>query len=315
MRLLAPPHNGQSGNRVRASTPESPFGQPEIQPEIPGTAHSASPTTLWVGVDIGGTWIRIAASRGPRRVTTTVVRADRDLRRLAVLLRAIWRRRGWRRGDVAALVVASRALWTPRERRALALTLRGLAWRVQVISDAQAAFLGAVGDGPGVLVLAGTGSIVVAHDGRGRWTRAGGFGPLVGDEGSGFWLGREWLRSLARRGDLHTVLRLVHAPDTVAQIAALAPRVLARARRGDRPARAIARAGQIELAGHVRNAARALALPAPTPLSWAGSVLEDRWFRSGLIRAVARAGVRARRRAPASRPVDAALRLAARLAR
>src|SRR5213082_1971522 len=126
------------------------------------------------------------------------------------------------------------ALWTPRERRALALTLRGLAWRVQVISDAQAAFLGAVGDGPGVLVLAGTGSIVVAHDGRGRWTRAGGFGPLVGDEGSGFWLGREWLRSLARRGDLHTVLRLVHAPDTVAQIAALAPRVLARARRGDR---------------------------------------------------------------------------------
>ena len=182
-----------------------------------------------------------------------MVRADRDLRRLAVLLRAIWRRRGWRRGDVAALVVASRALWTPRERRALALTLRGLAWRVQVISDAQAAFLGAVGDGPGVLVLAGTGSIVVAHDGRGRWTRAGGFGPLVGDEGSGFWLGREWLRSLARRGDLHTVLRLVHAPDTVAQIAALAPRVLARARRGDRPARAIARAGQIELAGHVRN--------------------------------------------------------------
>ena len=123
-----------------------------------------------MGVDIGGTWIRIAASRGPRRVTTTVVRADRDLRRLAVLLRAIWRRRGWRRGDVAALVVASRALWTPRERRALALTLRGLAWRVQVISDAQAAFLGAVGDGPGVLVLAGTGSIVVAHDGRGRYS-------------------------------------------------------------------------------------------------------------------------------------------------
>ena len=232
-----------------------------------------------------------------------------------MLLRAIWRRRGWRRGDVGALVVASRALWTPRERRALALTLRGLAWRVQVISDAQAAFLGAVGDGPGVLVLAGTGSIVVAHDGRGRWTRAGGFGPLVGDEGSGFWLGREWLRSLARRGDLHTVLRLVHAPNTVAQIAALAPRVLARARRGDRPARAIARAGQIELAMHIRNAARALALPAPIHLSWAGSVLEDRWFRSGLIRAVARAGVRARWRAPASRPVDAALRLAARLAR
>src|SRR5207249_3457338 len=132
-------------------------------------------------------------------------------------------------------------VWTMRERRALALTLRGLAWRVEVISDAQAALLGAIGEGPGVLVLAGTGSIVVAHDGRGRWTRAGGLGPLVGDEGSGFWLGREWLRTLGRRGDLRAVLRFVHAPDAVAGIAALAPRVLGRARRGDRPARARSR--------------------------------------------------------------------------
>jgi N-acetylglucosamine kinase-like BadF-type ATPase len=265
-------------------------------------------------VDVGGTWIRIAVSRGERRLATTVDRADRELRRLVMLLGAIWRRRGFSRDDVAALVVASRALWTPRERRALALTLRGLARRVEVISDAQAALLGAIGDGPGVLVLAGTGSIVVAHDGRGRWTRVGGLGPLVGDEGSGFWLGREWLRSLARRGDLLAVLRLVHAPDTVARIAALAPGVLARARRGDRPARAIARAGQTQLAACVRDAARALALRAPIHLSWAGSVLEDRWFRSGLIRAVARAGVRARWRAPAAPPVDAALRLATRLA-
>ena len=266
-------------------------------------------------MDVGATWIRIAASRGERPVTTTVVRADRDLRRLAPLLRTIWRRRSWRGRDVAALVVASRALWTPRERRALALTLRGLAWRVEVISDAQAALLGAIGEGPGVLVLAGTGSIVVAHDGRGRWTRAGGLGPLVGDEGSGFWLGREWLRTLGRRGDLRAVLRFVHAPDAVARIAVLAPRVLGRARRGDRPARAIAREGQAQLAAYVRDAARALALQAPVHLSWAGSVLEDRWFRSGLIRAVARAGVRARWRPPAAPPVAAALRLAARLAR
>src|SRR5204862_3394070 len=100
-----------------------------------------------------------------------------------------------------------------------------------------------------------------------------------------------------------------------ARIAALAPVVPARARRGDRPARAIARVGQTQLAAYVRDAARALALKAPIHLSWAGSVLEDRWFRSGLIRAVARAGVRARWRVPAAPPVAAALRLAARLAR
>src|SRR5256712_12234132 len=167
---------------------------------MPDLATHGTRRPFCVGVDVGATWIRIAASRGERPVTTTVVRGDRDLRRLAPLLRAIWRRRSWRGRDVAALVVASRALWTPRERRALALTLRGLAWRVEVISDAQAALLGAIGEGPGVLVLAGTGSIGVAAAGGGRWPRAGGPGPLVGDEGSGFWLGREWLPTLARRG-------------------------------------------------------------------------------------------------------------------
>src|SRR2546425_11278224 len=84
--------------------------------------------------------------------------------------------------------------------------------RVEVIADAQAALLGAIGDGPGALVLAGTGSIVVAHDGRGRWTRAGGLGPLVGDEGSGFWLGREWLRTLGAGGGLSPGLRPGHSP-------------------------------------------------------------------------------------------------------
>src|SRR5207245_10207658 len=127
----------------------------------------------------------------------------------------------------------------------------------------QAALLGAIGDGPGALVLAGTGSIVVAHDGRGRWTRAGGLGPLVGDEGSGVWLGREWLRTLAAGGDLSTVLRLVHSPDAAGRSAALAPRVLARARRGDSSARVIARAGPTQLAQPVRDGAPRRARRAP----------------------------------------------------
>src|SRR2546428_374292 len=107
------------------------------------------PLPLCVGVDVGGTWVRVAASRGQSRIRTIVTPADRDLRRLAPLLRAVWQRRRWRRGDIAALVVASRALWTRRERRALAHALRGLAVRVEVIADAQAALLGASGDGPG----------------------------------------------------------------------------------------------------------------------------------------------------------------------
>lgn len=265
-----------------------------------------------VGVDVGGTWIRLAASRGGRRIATNVAPAHRDLRTLPPALGAIWRRYHWRRRDVAALVVASRAIWTAGECHALARTLSGLARRVHVLSDAQAALLGALGDEPGVLVLAGTGSIVVGRDGHGRWARAGGLGPLVGDEGSGFWLGREWLRARVQRGDLSAALRAVHAPDAVTRIAALAPRVLARARRGDPRARAIAREGQARLAAHARAVAQTLRLRGPVAVSWAGSVMEDPWFRAGVVRVLGRAGLRARWRRPAAEPVAATLRLAER---
>jgi len=273
---------------------------------------SAAP--VHVGVDVGGTWIRVATVRSGR-VTTETIRADRDLRKLASVLESLWRRHEWRRHRVEMLVVASRGVWTAGERRALARSLRELALRVEVISDAQAALLGALGNRAGVLALAGTGSILLGYDGRGRWARAGGLGPLVGDEGSGFWLGREWLRSMVRNGNLSRTLRLVHAPDPVAAIAALAPSVLARARRGDPRARRIVRAGQHHLAASIRDVARRLALRAPIEASWAGGVLGNRWFRLGVIRATARAGLRARWHEPAEAPVVAAARLAETLAR
>src|SRR5262249_14186389 len=196
------------------------------------------------------------------------------------------------RRRVPALVVASRGLWTPAGRQALAHRLRGLARRVHVVSDAQAALLGALGRQPGMLILSGTGSIVVGWNARGRWARAGGLGPFVGDEGSGFWLGREWLRATARDG-LPAALRIVHTPDPVRAIAALAPIVLARARRGDRRAQRIVAESQRLLAAGAREVVRALKLRHPVNASWAGSVLENRRFRAGLIRAVARAGIRA----------------------
>src|SRR5204862_3963698 len=143
--------------------------------------------------------------------------------RLSPLLRAIALPRCWRPHRVATLVVASRAIWTPSECRALSRRLTGPAQRVRVVADAQAALLGALGDRPGLLVLAGTGSIVIGYDGGRRWARAGGLGPLLGDEGSAFWLGREWLRVRAAEGGLRPVLGAAHAPAAVARVAAWAP--------------------------------------------------------------------------------------------
>jgi N-acetylglucosamine kinase-like BadF-type ATPase len=228
---------------------------------------------------------------------------------LAKLLSRIGRRRPTEK--LAALVVASRGVWTGAERERIRRRLRGLARQVAVVSDVEAALLGALGDEPGVLVLAGTGSIVLGHDARGRWARAGGLGPLLGDEGSGFWLGREWLRA---RGDVTAARRLVQSPDAVARIAAVARVVVRRARRGDSRARAIAREGQRHLAAGAAEVARRLALDTPVAVSWAGSVMGDPWFRRGVARALARAGVRARWRPPRDEPAVAAARLAARLA-
>jgi N-acetylglucosamine kinase-like BadF-type ATPase len=271
-----------------------------------------SSVPLAVGVDAGGTWVRICAlSEG--RVTARATERGAQAVDLEGLLRAIWRRHGWRPSGVAALVVASKGIWTPRECGAMARRLSALAGRVRVIPDAQAATLGALGGQPGVLVLAGTGSIVVGHDGRGRWERAGGLGPLLGDEGSGFWIGREWLRQTSGGSDFKAVRVLVHAPTPVSAIAALAPMVIARARHSDRHARRIIAAGQAHLAAHAAAVARRLRLPSPITMSWAGGVLADPWFRAGLIRAVAR-GLRARWIAPKVAAVVAAARLAEALA-
>lgn len=267
---------------------------------------------LLVGIDAGGTWLRILAARGAAR-TGLRIPASR-VRELDKFLRTVWRRQRWSRRDVRALVVALRGIWTARERAAEARRLGSLARRVVVLSDAQAALLGALGGAPGLLVLAGTGSIVVGRDARGRWARAGGLGPLLGDEGSGFWVGREWLRLTTAGEDVEPVRRLVRSPDAVARIASLAPAVLRRARRGDRRARAVVAAAQRHLAGFTAEVARRLRLPEPVTVSWAGSLMGDERFRAGVRRALARMGIDARWKAPAEEPVVAAVRLAGRLA-
>lgn len=257
--------------------------------------------------------MRVVAGGRGRRSRRLVLRSP-SVQNREEFFQALWRRQQWSHRDVGALVIASKGIWTPAECRAFARPLRGLARRVRALPDAQAALLGALGDRSGLLILSGTGSIVVGHDGRGRWARGGGLGPLLGDEGSGFWLGREWLRATSATNYL-AVRSLVAAPDPVARIAALAPLVMRRARRGDRRARTVVATGQAHLARVAHRVSADLGLEQPVTVSWAGSVLGVPWFRAGLRRALARRGMRARWMAPISEPVVAASRLAEDLSR
>ena len=68
-------------------------------------------------------------------------------------------------------------------------------------SDAFIASIGAIGIDPGVLLIAGTGSIVIGRDKDRSMFRVGGWGPYFGDEGSGFWIGREAVRAALRSKD------------------------------------------------------------------------------------------------------------------
>lgn len=72
---------------------------------------------------------------------------------------------------------------------------------VSVRSDAEIAHLGAFGGGPGVVVVAGTGSVAFGRDAEGREAWAGGRGFLLGDEGGAYWIGREAVRRALRALD------------------------------------------------------------------------------------------------------------------
>ncbi len=82
--------------------------------------------------------------------------------------------------------------------------LESLIPEAQIIieSDAFIASIGAIGVDPGILLIAGTGSIVIGRDKARNMFRIGGWGPYFGDEGSGFWIGREAVREALRSLDL-----------------------------------------------------------------------------------------------------------------
>lgn len=78
----------------------------------------------------------------------------------------------------------------------------GLATGILLVeNDCLSALLGATQNKAGALLISGTGSIVFAHDGRGNFFRTGGWGYRVGDEGSGYWIGKEAIRSVLKMKD------------------------------------------------------------------------------------------------------------------
>ena len=170
--------------------------------------------------------------------------------------------------------------------------------RIAVGDDAFIALRGAIAEGPGIALIAGTGSIAIAVDGRGDVHRVGGLGYLLGDEGSAAWIGLEAVKRLGRVYDgreheeetSRLVARHLDAPDRatlvrriygsrvdVASVAALAPSIIAFAGKGNRVAGNIvgrAAAALVELVGAVSRHAGLQESPAKIALC-GGLLSED----------------------------------------
>lgn len=73
--------------------------------------------------------------------------------------------------------------------------------RLVVENDVVSVMRGALKEEAGVILVAGTGSIAYGQNGNGDIQRVGGWGNIAGDEGSGYWIGREIMRAICRMED------------------------------------------------------------------------------------------------------------------
>jgi|GEM_PF-729804 len=97
----------------------------------------------------------------------------------------------------SAIAVGAAGAGRKQERRFIHDTIKAQypTSTILVHHDAFIAHYGAFGGGPGVVVTAGTGSIAFGKNSSGVEARSGGWGWMLGDEGSGWWIGREAIRA------------------------------------------------------------------------------------------------------------------------
>jgi N-acetylglucosamine kinase-like BadF-type ATPase len=167
----------------------------------------------------------------------------------------------------------------------------GFRRRVRVVHDAVVALAAGAPDGVGLVIVAGTGSVAYGSDPEGRTARSGGWGWLLGDEASAFWLGhaavRQGIRGADGRGPetslYERICRRVDAgsPQDLADwfyaqdrprtgVAELAGVVEEAAGEGDEAAAALLDQAADHLARAARAVAGRLTFPEPYPLVLAG---------------------------------------------
>lgn len=212
------------------------------------------------------------------------------------------------KGELPAVVVAGVAgIEDPALKEGLraALAASSIAEKAKIhlASDAAVALDGAFLGGPGIIVVAGTGSVTWGRDPSGREARAGGWGHVVDDAGSGYDIGRSALAAVLRAYDgrggatalTARVLGTLHlrSPEQIVgaaramrppEVAVLAPLVLEAAQQGDAVAEEIVRAAGADLAEAAAAVWRALELRGPHPVAGIGGLFRHAVLRTAFAR-------------------------------
>ncbi len=259
---------------------------------------------LRVGLVEGGTFVRVVAAEGfSYRPSADAVHQDAQVLVAAVKSLDV---------PVGRLVLGlTNAPATAGERRRLADAVRaGLgAGPVSVTSDMVTAHNGALAGADGVVVAAGTGAVCFGVTGTHR-VRSDGLGYLLGDDGSGFAVGREGLRAALRaregRGPQTTLVAsmgraFAHVPDfphglyrrphPVEEIAGFARDVARAADDGDRVARAIwsmAVDGLVSSVASVIERCRAASFDGRITVSYTGGLFAVDHLRRPFVHRLAR---------------------------
>lgn len=214
----------------------------------------------------------------------------------------------------------------------------------EVVNDCEIVLEAGSDAGWGVALIAGTGAISFGKSPSGERGRAGGWGYLMGDEGSAYDIAREGLRAALHAADgrgaqtqlIDAILHhfgidrtsaLVPAvyrhnktdagalPIRPNQMAALAPLVTQAAAQGDAVAQEIVNRAGVELSLDVLAVARRLHLPARVPLALAGGLLlKADAVRAGLMHALSQSEFEFAPVAQVNEPVRGAVKVALRLA-
>jgi glucosamine kinase len=184
---------------------------------------------LFLGFDAGGTKTDCALAEDDRvlaraqggSIKPLRVTLDEARQNIAALLGEITRQSGADLRKVTASCIGTAGLRLPQTdgwmRKILSACASG---EIDVCGDEEIALDAAFPGGAGVLVIGGTGSNILGRTADGRTLNVGGWGPALGDEGSGYWTGHQALRLAFRRLDFGTrsmlldrVIAFWEAPD------------------------------------------------------------------------------------------------------